>query len=169
MGISVAIAAPKIDVDYYRLNSGMQTVASQMLSAQSLAIKSQHNVIVAFDSTGARIRIHADRNNNGAMDAGEPVSYSPLGDGLMFGSAGAPAASLLGANRVIGFNGSQGGLPAVTFRRGGSASEEGGFLITTRRAEESGRPDRARGVIIERATGRTTWHRYEGSSWKNES
>ena len=48
-------------------------------------------------------------------------AYTRLGEGVVFGTGGAPPRSLLGADGAIAFGGRQGGLPAVTFRRSGQA------------------------------------------------
>ena len=42
--------------------------------------------LVAFDSASHRIRIHQDANNNGTIEAGEVNSFTPLADGVIFGS-----------------------------------------------------------------------------------
>lgn len=62
--------------------------------------------------------------------------------------------------------GEQGGLPALTFHRDGSASEEGGFYITSRRAQVvGGYPQDTRAVEVERATGRPSWYRAGINEW----
>ena len=169
IGLATVMAVPRIDLDFYRIDAGMHAVGSQLLTAQRLAVKRQHNVVVAFDTAAHRIRVHQDADNDGLIDAGETSGYTALGDGVVFGCSGAPTAPLLGVSRVISFVGRQYGMPAVTFRRSGSASEEGGFVLTSRRAAaEGGKPHSSRGVRVERSTGRITWYRYAGA-WKRES
>jgi hypothetical protein len=170
IGLATILAVPRIDLDWYRVDAGVRAVGSQLLGAQRLAVKRQHNVVVAIDSAGSRLRVHQDANGNGAIDPGEPVTYEPLAKGVIFGSAGAPPLALLGSSSAISFLGRQDGMPALTFRRSGSASEEGGFLLTTRRAASGvGSGFNSRGVRVERATGRITWYRYVSPSWKRES
>ena len=169
IGLATVMAVPRIDLDFYRIDAGMHAIGGQLLGAQRLAVKRQHNVVVAFDTAGNRLRIHQDADNDGVIDAGEINTYSALGDGVVFGSSGAPVAPLLGVNRVVSFAGRQNGMPAVTFRRSGSASEEGGFVLTSRRAAaRASNPSSSRGLRVERSTGRITWYRYSGA-WKRES
>ena len=61
-----------------------------------------------------------------------------------------------------------GGLPAVTFLRNGSASEEGGFYLATARAVAAGEKVNVRMVMVDRATGRPSWFIYDASGWKRE-
>ena len=169
IGLATVMAVPRIDLDFYRIDAGMHAMGTQLLGAQRLAMKKQHNVVVAFDTVGHRVRIHQDADNDGVIDAGEISAYIPLGDGVVFGSSGAPPSPLLGVSRVVSFAGRQDGMPAVTFRRSGSASEEGGFILTSKRAAaQADRPSSSRGVRVERSTGRITWYRYSGT-WKRES
>jgi prepilin-type N-terminal cleavage/methylation domain-containing protein len=170
IGLATILAVPRIDLDWYRIDAGVRAMGSQLLSAQRLAVKRQHNVVVAIDSAGSRIRIHQDSNSNGVVDGGEPVSWEPLATGVIFGAAGADAPALLGTASAISFTGRQNGMPALTFHRSGSASEEGGFLLTTRRAAARvGSTYNSRGVRVERATGRITWYRFVPPTWKRES
>jgi prepilin-type N-terminal cleavage/methylation domain-containing protein len=169
IGLATVMAVPRIDLDFYRIDAGMHAIGSQLLGAQRLAIKRQHNVVVAFDTAGHRFRIHQDADNDGTIDAGEINVYTALGDGIVFGGSGAPLQPLLGVERPISFAGRQNGMPAVTFRRSGSASEEGGFALTSKRAAAQGdKPTSSRAVRVERSTGRITWYRYSGG-WKRES
>ncbi|HEX8430952.1 MAG TPA: hypothetical protein VF625_06670, partial [Longimicrobium sp.] len=69
----------------------------------------------------------------------------------------------------VTFTRKQGTLKAVTFRRNGSATEEGGFYITSVRASrETGRARDARSVTIDRPTGRPSWSTYTGAAWTQE-
>ena len=91
LGLVVAFAAPKIDMTKFRVESSMQGIGMTMLAAERQAITQQHDVILLFDVPNNVIRIHDDANNNGVMDAGERVRGVPLGDGIVFGRATAPA------------------------------------------------------------------------------
>jgi hypothetical protein len=58
------------------------------------------------------------------------------------------------------------GMPALVFRRDGSASESGGLYLTTTRARLTATPQDARSIEVVRATGRAEWYRYDGSAWR---
>ncbi len=108
--------------------------------------------------------MHEDANNDGQLGGTERVRSVPLGDKVVFGRSTAPARPM--GSGAINFAKTVGGLPALIFRRSGSASEEGGFYLTSRRAADSGtRPTDARAIEIERATGRATWYRYTSPNW----
>ncbi|HET6232875.1 MAG TPA: GspH/FimT family pseudopilin [Longimicrobiaceae bacterium] len=167
VGIVSLMALPRLDVARYRSEQGMKHLGSVMAMAQRAAVAKQHNVVIAFDVAGRRLRVHSDENNNGVMDAGEPVRYEPLASGVTFSRGSAPQLSM-GAGPVT-FAKVQAGIPAVTFSRNGTAGEEGGFYVTTIRATKASTyTSDARAVVIERATGRPTWYRYTGSAWERD-
>jgi prepilin-type N-terminal cleavage/methylation domain-containing protein len=165
IGLLVGITAPKIDVVKYRLESGMQGVGMTLLAAERQAITQQHDVVVTFDVPNGAIHIFDDANNNGVKDAGERQRGMTLGEGVVFGRAEAPARPM-GAGPVT-FTKMVNGLPALVFHRDGSASEAGGFYLTSTRAVESGKHlEDTRSVEVERATGRATWYRYGPPAWR---
>lgn len=165
IGLMVAIAAPKIDVTGYKVNSAMQVMGATMLTAQRQALTQQHDVIVRFDSAQRRVRIHEDRNNNGAIDGVEHVRVVLLGESMVFGRGAAPAMAM-GAGPIV-ITKTIDGVPALTFHRDGSASEVGGFYFTSIIAQNNNaRPDDARAVRVERATGRSSWFRYRNGAWE---
>ena len=167
IGIVTALAAPRLDFQRYQIDGAMQAVGSTLMAAQRQAVQEQHNVVVAVDVAGSRVRIHSDANNNLLMDGGESVRFEPLGESVRFGRGGAP--SFFDVDDAVTFSGRQNGLPAVVFYRNGAASEEGGFYLTSTRAmANSGYAHEARALRIERATGRPTWFRQQSSSWKQE-
>jgi prepilin-type N-terminal cleavage/methylation domain-containing protein len=158
IGIVAGIAIPKIDLTRFRVDSAMQSAGMIMLGAQRLAATRQFDVIVGFDQASNTIRVHQDANDNGLIDQGEAVTRRDLGDLVVFGRAGAPAYTIGAA--AVTFTQVRDGLPAVTFHRNGSASEYGGFYLTSRRAVLAGLAKDSRLVEIERSTGRTSWYRY---------
>lgn len=160
IGVVAAIALPKIDLTRFRVNSAMQTAGLLLVSAQQLAVTSQHDVVVGFDDTRSLIRVHDDADNDGDIDDGERVRSRPLGDNIVFGRAAAPAHAI-GAGGIT-FTQVKAGLPSLTFHRNGSASQYGGVYLTSRRAALGGLSADSRLVEVERATGRTTWWRYNG-------
>lgn len=159
------IGAPRVNLSPSRTEAAVQSVASTLMAAQRAAVVRQHNVVVAFDATQALVRVHMDPNNNGTIDAGEQVTSEPLGRNMTYGRGGAGVLSQLGTANVS-FAGRQGGLPAVTFNRGGSASEEGGAYLTSTVGTASTRPSSA--VIVDRATGRTAIWKYVAPTWQRK-
>jgi prepilin-type N-terminal cleavage/methylation domain-containing protein len=165
IGLVVGLAAPKIDVIKFRIQSAMQGVGMTLLAVERQAITQQHDVIVMFDVANNLIRIHDDANNNGIVDPGERVRGMPLGEGIVFGRAGVTPRPMGGG--AVNFTKVVAGLPAVVFHRDGSASEAGGFYITSNRAALSGvHLDDTRSVELERATGRALWFRYGAGGWQ---
>jgi hypothetical protein len=58
-------------------------------------------------------------------------------------------------------------MPAVVFHRDGSASEAGGFYLTSTRAATSGaHVEDTRAIELERATGRASWYKYGPPLWR---
>jgi hypothetical protein len=142
----------------------MQGVGMTLLAAERQAITQQHDVILLFDVPNNLIRIHDDANNNGVIDAGERVRGVSLGDGIVFGRATATARPMGGG--PVTFTKVLSGLPALVFHRDGSASEAGGFYLTSIRAATSGvHLEDTRSIELERATGRASWYKYGNSVW----
>jgi prepilin-type N-terminal cleavage/methylation domain-containing protein len=165
MGIGLAMAAPRINLTSYRAESAIQGLASTMMAAQRAAVARQHDVVVAFETAQNRVRIHFDQDNDGVMDAGEPVRREVLGNTVIFGrTSGTPTLAQLGTANVS-FTEQQGGVPAVTFSRGGNASAEGGAYLTTA-AGTSPKTFTSRALVVDRATGRTSVFRYTSSGWQ---
>ncbi|HEX7051063.1 MAG TPA: prepilin-type N-terminal cleavage/methylation domain-containing protein [Longimicrobiales bacterium] len=165
IGILIGLARPMVDVDAYRMRATTHSVTTTLLAAQRLAVKRQYDVVVAFDTVHARLRVHEDVDSDGHMDEGEPVRMVELGEGVVFGRGGAPSRPVGGT--AVTFAREQAGVPALAFHRDGSASEHGGFYLTSARAAKSGGyPADTRAFEIERSTGRTTWFRYVAASWE---
>lgn len=166
IGLLVLIAAPQIDLMRYRANTAVQVLGTTVLTAQRQALTQQHDVVVRFDTLTRRLRVHQDRNNNGAVDTGEHVRAVPLGESIEFGRGDAPQWG--GLSSAVTFTRTLNSEPALIFRRDGSASEAGGFYVTTRRgAAGSGDfADDSRLVVVERSTGRATAYRYLDGQWR---
>jgi Tfp pilus assembly protein FimT len=165
LGVTVSIVAPRIDLTRYQIDGAMRSVGTVLLAAQRLAVARQYDVVVGFDVSRQSLRIHEDANGNGQVEAGERVRGTPLGENVRFGLGSAPAMAM-GAGPVT-FTKLRQTLQAVTFHRGGSASEAGGLYLTTRRALNSGaHPQDTRAITIDRATGRVSWYRYAPPAWR---
>src|SRR5687768_16344186 len=135
--IVMTIAAARIDWVAMHVTSNGSQVMMTMLAAQRQAILQQHAMVVVFDIPNNRLRIHEDRNNNRVIDTGEKTRYLTLEPAVTFGRGAAPALSF--GSTPVSFTKKQDAMPAVTFLRSGSASELGGFYITSRRAASSSR------------------------------
>jgi len=165
IGVLVAFVAPKIDITRYRVESAMQGIGTTIVAAQHEAITRQYDVVLMFDTGAASVRILEDENDNGTRDANERERAVPLGDLIVFGRAGTPAGAI-GTDDVT-FTQQREGLPALTFHRNGSASEAGGFYLTSRREVRTGQyPQDSRQAAIERSTGRLRWYRYGSGTWQ---
>ena len=160
LGLVMAFGIPKLNFGAYRINGSVRGMEGLLARAQRLAVTEQSNVNVLFDVTTNAVRIHEDANNNNAVDAGERVRSYPLGEGVVFGNGSAPTRQY--APAPISFTHTMGGTPEIIFRRDGSASENGGFYITTQNSTSA---SDARSIEVIQATGRTEWYQYLGSQW----
>lgn len=164
VGLLALIVVPNLEIVKFRMDGAVRGAAAALVAAQRQAVVRQHNVIVAFDTLNQALRIHQDRNNNGAVDSIEPVRTVAFDDGVVYGLGGAPA--LFGAE-TVGFTETQAGRPVVRFIRSGSASEEGHIYLTSERTADTGvYPKDTRALKVDRATGRVTWYYYDPTEWK---
>jgi prepilin-type N-terminal cleavage/methylation domain-containing protein len=167
IGIMTGIALWRVDIARYQVNGDIQSIGTTLIASQREAIAKQHNVIVAFDTAGNRVRVIWDTNNNGQYDDGEHTRMVFLGDRVRFGLGTAPQMPI--GPDAINFTDTEtsSGLPCVTFYRNGSASEAGGAYITSLRS--IGDPKYVsdnRAMRVERATGRAEWWHFDGTTWQ---
>lgn len=166
IGLLLAMVAPRIDVARIRVDSEIQNLALTMNAAQRLAVLNQHDISIIFDASANAIRVHQDENNDGLVNGGESVRWVEMEDGVTFGRTGAPGFLPTSASPVS-FTGKVSGLPALTFRRNGSASEYGGFYITAGGGPAGGLgAEYVRGIEVERSTGQVTCMTYASGSWE---
>jgi prepilin-type N-terminal cleavage/methylation domain-containing protein len=165
LGIMAGMALPKTGMATYKANSGAQVVASALTYAQRQAISRQANTWVAFDVANNELRIHEDKDNDNVIDLDERVTATALPEGVTFGRSGAAPRAIGGA--TVNFSRTQGGLPAVIFRRDGSASENGGVYVTTVAGLSVRRSSDVRAVEVSRATGRAAWFSFATGAWKD--
>lgn len=171
MGLVLGIALPRVNIEGARVNATIRSLTAALAVAQRLAVTEQHNVIVAFDSASSRIRVHSDDNNNGLMDGNERVTSTPLGEGVIFARGAAPALTYTNGstgNGSLNFTRTSTGYPAIVFRRDGSASENGGFYLTTKKGAASGNTNWSRAAEVVRSSGRALWYSYASGSWALE-
>jgi len=163
IGIVAVFALPKLNWSAYRVNGAARAVTGLLGRAQRMAVTDQSNVNVIFDVPNQAIKIHEDANNDNVIQNTERVRSYPLGEGIIFGNGGAPAHTY--TPMPISFTRTQNGLFEIIFRRDGSASENGGFYITTTTSQNSTRPKDARAIEVTRSTGRADWFQYTGAAW----
>jgi prepilin-type N-terminal cleavage/methylation domain-containing protein len=163
MGITAAIVAPRVDLARFQVDSGMREVATTLMLAQKEAVASQHEVLVAFDTSARTVEIHWDTDNDHTRDGTERIRRVGLGDGVTFGRPAGVTARAFGSATVV-FDAID-GMPTVVFHRNGSTSESGGLYLTTIRAARNGAayPEDTRAIEFERATGRVEWFRFRGT------
>ncbi len=166
IGLMAAIVAPRIDFEHYQIEGGMQAASTTLMAAQREAVAKQHDVVVMFDAANSSLRILYDLNNNGQVDPSERIRVLQLDTQVRFGLAGGTALPQLGTSAVT-FTRLISGLPSVVFHRNGSASQAGGFYLTSARAAAGvARHQRdTRALELYRATGRPEWWRYNGTTW----
>lgn len=164
MSILAAVAIPNLGIGRHQAEAAMQTVGSDLLAAQRLAITRQHDVVVMFDAGNRTIRIAEDDDNDGVIEAGEHVTAHSIGDGVVFGH-GSAAAHPIGGGPIT-FTETTDGLPSVTFHRDGSASEAGGVYLQSSRDAARDNSLGARLLTVDRATGRPNWYRYADGAWQ---
>ncbi len=162
MGLVALFAIPRLDFTTYRVNGAVRGVAALIARAERQAVTSQYDVNVLFDVPNNAIKIHEDVNNDNVIQATERVRSYPLGEGVVFGTGGAP---LRGIAAPVSFTRTLNGMPELIFRRDGSASENGGFYLTSLAAQRATRPKDARTIEVTRATGRVDWYQYTGTAW----
>ncbi len=164
MSILAAVAIPNMGIGRHQAEAAMQTLGSDLLAAQRMAITRQHDIIVEFDVDQRTIHIVDDANNDGTHQSDEHQSSHSLGDGVAFGHGGAPAHPI--GSGPITFTQRTDGNPSVTFHRDGSASEAGGIYVQSARDLAAGSADGARLLVVDRATGRASWFRCSGGAWQ---
>ena len=164
IGIITAFAIPRIDTTRYRIDSGMRQINISLMAAQRRAVSAGHDVVVMFDVSNNAIRILQDVDNDGNVDSGERFR-AITADAILI-SRGVTPPHAVGVGPVT-FTQTTNSMPSVTFHRNGSASEMGGFYLTSRRAITNATFNSdTRLLQIERATGRVSWFRYRNSAWE---
>jgi Tfp pilus assembly protein FimT len=158
LGILASIALPRFDIGRLTVDSAARSITMTLLAAQRTAVQEQHDMVVAFDTTAGFLRVHRDTDNDGVIDANETTNTLRLEDGIRFGRGTATARAIGGEAATFTFT--QGGLPAVTFRRSGGANQIGGFYVTSPARDDS------RAFEIERSTGRTVRFEFANGVWQ---
>jgi prepilin-type N-terminal cleavage/methylation domain-containing protein len=164
IGIMAAVAIPALGKGRSRAETAVQVVMSSLSQAQRMAVTSQHNVVVSFDTVDCTVRIHQDLNNDGRIEDGERQYVMFLGKGVVFGVG--TATPRPGDAPPITFTGRQNGRPAVTFMRNGALTEAGAIYLTTPQGRlHISRADDARMIEVERATGQPSSFHFDKGTW----
>jgi prepilin-type N-terminal cleavage/methylation domain-containing protein len=165
ISLTVAWGLPQFSIARYRADAGGRLVRSLLQDAQRNAITRQSDVIVCFDSAGRRLLIVQDLNNNGAIDAGELTQYRRMSEGAQFvqpnwtGVNGTtPTGGVVGSTLSTVSS-----MPAVIFRRDGSASSNLEIYVTTRDAVRV----EYRAITLTASTGRTSMSKWNGKVWQS--
>lgn len=167
--VITATALPKVNYTAYRVDSGARALRAAMQRAETYAVASQHNMLVAVDVPNGEMYVIEDSNNNQAVDPGEHVVGIPLQDGVIFAAppagstwAGAPAPSgPLTGSTLITLTVKGNALPGFVFRCDGASSSTVQLYLTSKRALV----DDYRGINVTQATGRTDWYKDQAGSW----
>lgn len=153
-GIVVTIALPKLDLTRYRADATAQLVRTLLEQAQRAAIVQQHDMLVSFDTQGERVRLVWDANDDGAVSAGERVTWHSLEAGSRFavpsaGVDGVVSAAVDGSGmRAVD------GYPTLVIHRDGSTSGEAAIYLETVAHSRA-----FRAITVTQSTGRTDWYR----------
>ena len=168
MAIVAAMALPRVNVSRIQSKSSIQALGTTMLAMQREAISRQHNIVVMVDTAQRQLRVLYDANDNLAINNGERVRGIPLGEGIQFGRpATVPVRTFGGAAVNFTTQETTTSRPAIGCFRNGSAREFGGVYLTTRLAL-AGDPDHRNetwAMEMIRATGRSEWMRWNGTTW----
>jgi len=163
-GMMIALAIPRVDTSRYKADAVAQIVRTTLQMAARSAVTRQHDMIVSFDTTGERIRLIWDANNNGVADPSERVTYYGLDTGILFadpsvnGVSGAAITSAISGPALV----QMGGLPTVTFHRDGSVSSDAEIYVSI----AARGPALYRALVLTQATGRVDWYRLNTSTNK---
>lgn len=154
IGILTGMAISRLDYIRYRADSVARGLAAEMGGAQRLAVSLQENVwVTALDS--ARVQIHEDADNDGAIDSGERVRMIQLADGFSFGQGSAPDVPSPSDPAAV---------TQIVFRRDGTSNRSGTFYLKGPGGDTACHHCRA--IAVSRATGRLVSFSYATETWK---
>ena len=167
IGLLAGIAAPRIDVAKFRMDSAAVEVSTALHAAQQTALLRGHNVNIAFDTAEAALIVHYDQDNDKTIDSSEIWRTVELGEGVSFGRGGAPA--LNGVTPGVSFTVNINSKPGMRFYRNGSTSEAGTVYITSSQGRIGGTyAEHSRAMEIERSTGRIRCYSYKSGAWEEK-
>jgi prepilin-type N-terminal cleavage/methylation domain-containing protein len=162
--VLVAVAAPKVDLDRYRVDAAARQIEGVLQQAQRFAVQRQQDVFVSFDTAAQTVRVTYDANNNQSFDAGERQTSMGLADGARFvaaptGISGSTVPSINGQNLFL-----VSGSKSITFHRDGAASSNLEIYLGSRSVP----PTNFRALSLVQATGRAQTYRRTSNGWRRE-
>lgn len=163
MSSLAGMAMPRINYVALRLDGNVRSVRGVLQQAWRSAVQNQHDILVSIDTSGRRMRVVEDQNNDGLITAGERITWRPLEDGVKFE---APGVGVFGAvtGAVVGS-----GLrtvtayPTITFRRNGLASGDVEIYLSAKYKTVLHR----RAITLAQQPGRTDWFRQVNTVWRS--
>jgi type II secretory pathway pseudopilin PulG len=165
IGILAGWAVTRFSATRYKMDANIRFLQNALIGAQQTAISRNVAVQVMFDassSTGHRLRILLDADDDGTVAVSETVSYRPL-DGALFLSPattidGALPAYATGAGLVTG-------RPALmqAIRIGPNGALAGDVVVYI--GTSTARPNEMRALAIVGATARTSFWSHANGSW----
>lgn len=165
MGVILAIAAPRMRVVPRQADAAAIQLTLALEEAQRTALAKQLQVLALIDSAGRRVRLIEDRDGNGDLTAGERARWIPLGEQARFEDPPVRLDGSAAGGTIVGTGfDTIATLPAIHFRRDGSASVAAEFYVAL-----AGKTTEHRAVVLPRATARAEWYRYGDGAWKRGS
>lgn len=146
------LTVPKISARAYRADAEARHTQAVLQLAQRLAVTTQHNVIVSFDSSHHRIRVLEDANGDRLADSHERLTWHALEYGLRFAVPVREGATPTGIEgRAIRGRNLQtvDGMPSLIFKPNGSTTSDVEIYLGTARSV----PQDFRIVSVAQATG----------------
>lgn len=164
IGLMAAFALGGLRSGYSRADAGTDAIRSLMAEASRLAILRQHDVLLSLDTTGTRVRIAEDINNDGIIEFAERRLWHSVSDIIILKS---PPTGLTGlADKQIAGTTLDiiDGFPSIEYHRDGTTRSDLRVYI--------GAPDRMgtiwRALRVTKATGRVERFRYVNSAWASD-
>ncbi len=166
VGITAAMVLPRVRFDNARVISALRAVDLAMAVAQRDAVSRQHNALVVFDTINSQLRVTWDANSNGVADAGEKSRITVLPEQVRFARPTAvPAVTSAADTPGSGIQNTLG--PQVIMQRSGSADRHLTMYLTTERSLKGMTPTPdVRALQVLRASGRTSWLTWNGTTWR---
>ena len=161
-GLMVALALPKLNMQGYRADAGMQGVRSMLLEASRMSLQHQFDVYIMFDTAANKMILAEDSNNDGIIEAGEHIRGQVLDQNVVFKVPPVGIDSVVHTPLVAGKFHTVDGLPSVAFHRDGSASTTMDIYLATL---GGGSDIVYRAIRLYQATARTDWYKFNGTSW----
>jgi Tfp pilus assembly protein FimT len=161
LAVIVGLALPRLDTVHFRADANVKLVRTVLQQAQQIAVQKGRDVIVGFDTAGARIRIVEDTDGNRALSDGEPVIWRSLTESAHFVVPPIGLSTQITPGVAGNAISSVDGMPSITFGKEGTVSSNAELYIVV-----DGKKDRAfRAVTLTQVSPKTQWYRLTGDAW----